>query len=292
MKRVTLGVTLVALTLAGCATTPPGTDGDLVDDWAPIAAATSFTPESGTCHPTETEVGYRSSYTPVPCDELHVLETLHVGTVTGDDATGSQPPEAGSAGMQTAYATCEQEVNQALGADWRSGRILLSIIWPSPAGWEGGSRWFRCDVREHRSLDNPSAVSRTASLVGALKGDSPLRHACFEPILSDDKIEEMTAVACTEKHHAEFVGLLTAPDTDYAKFQRNEDEISEGCYKLIAEYAGVPRSDVEYRTGYIYYTPLEEEWLTGNRGIQCYLWVDDRNLTRSMKDAGKAGLPL
>lgn len=103
----------------------------------------------------------------------------------------------------------------------------------------------------------------------------------------------MAPVACTKKHHAEFVGVWIAPDTDYAEFERNKDRTGESCYKLIADYAEVPRSDVEYRTGYIFlYTQMEEEWLTGNRGVQCFLWVDDRNLTRSMKDAGKAGLPL
>ncbi|WP_025617751.1 septum formation family protein [Salinispora cortesiana] len=293
MKRVTLCATLVTLTLAGCATAPPpGIDGDLVDDWAPIAAATGFAPEAGTCHPTVTKIGHRSSYAPTPCDQPHVVETLHVGTVTGDEATDSTPPEAKSAGMRTAYATCEREVNQALGADWRSGRISLSIVLPSQAGWEGGSRWFRCDVSEEKSLDDPSAVSRTASLAGGLKGDSPLRHTCFEPVLDDDKVSKMKPVACTKKHHAEFVGVWTAPDTDFADFEQDKDQTRGGCLKLIADYAGVPRSDVRYRSGLIYYEPAKEQWLNGNRGVQCFLWIDDRNLTRSMKGAGKAGLPI
>lgn len=138
MKRVTLSATVVALTLAGCAAAPPGTDGDLVDDWTPLAAATGFTPEAGTCHPTISAVGYRSAYAPTPCDQPHTSETLYVGTLTGADATGSRPPEADSTATRTAYATCEREANQALGADWRSGRIDLSVILPSRAGWEGG----------------------------------------------------------------------------------------------------------------------------------------------------------
>ncbi|ABP54333.1 septum formation family protein [Salinispora tropica] len=292
MKRVTLCATLVALTLAGCATAPPGTDGDLVDDWAPLATATGFTPDAGTCHPTGSKVGYRSSYAPAPCDQPHMVETLHVGTVTGADTTDSAPPKAGSAGMQAAYATCEQEVNQALGADWRSGRVGLTVVMPSRGGWEGGSRWFRCDVHEEKSLDDRSAVSRTASLTGALKGDSELRHTCFEPALEDDQVTEMKPVACDQKHHAEFVGVWTAPDTDFADFQRNEDKTDKGCAELIAEYVGVPRSDVKYRAGWIYYEPWEEQWINGDRGVQCFLWVGDRNLTRSMKGAGKAGLPI
>lgn len=290
MRRIALCATLVALALAGCAS-PGGTDGDLVDDWAPIAAATGFTPEAGTCHRTETG-GYRSSYSPRPCDESHIRETLHVGTVTGAGAAESRPPTTGSAGMQDAYATCHREVNQALGADWRGGRIGLYVMFPSQAGWRGGSRWFRCDVSEVRSLDDPSSVPRSASLAGALKGDSPLRHTCFEPeIDDDDELTSMAAVSCTSRHHAEFVGVWTAPDTDYATFKRNERKTSDGCSALIAEYAGVPRANLRYRSGWIYYEPTEEQWRDGERGVGCFLYVDSRSLTRSMKGAGKAGLP-
>lgn len=290
MRRIALCATLVALALAGCAP-PGGTDGDLVDDWAPIAAATGFTPEAGTCHRAETG-GYRSTYAPYPCDESHLTETLHVGTLTGADAAGSRPPTSGSDGMRAAYATCHREANEALGADWRSGRIDLYVMFPSPAGWRGGSRWFRCEVSEVRSLDDLETVPRSASLVGALKGDSPLRHTCFEPKADDDDVlTGMTAVSCTSRHHAEFVGVWTAPDTDYATFKRNDRKTGDGCSALIAEYAGVPRGDLKYRSGWIYYEPTEEQWRNGERGVRCFLYVDGRSLTRSMKGAGKAGLP-
>ena len=39
-------------------------------------------------------------------------------------------------------------------------------------------------------------------------------------------------------------------------------------------------SDLQYRAGTIFYHPYEQEWQNGNRGVQCFLWLDDRNLTR------------
>lgn len=294
MKRrwLVLCGTVVTLALGGCVTPPAGTDGDLVDDWAPISAATVFTPEASTCHSFVARVGYLDGYAPVPCDQAHKVETLHVGTLTGAAAKGVEPPAAGSAGMRAAHTTCHREATRALGADWRTGRIGLSVVLPSPAAWTGGARWFRCDAAEIRSMDDPSVVSRDTGLAGALKGTSPLRHTCFNPTIEDDRVTEMAPVACTRRHHAEFVGVWVAPDTSFAAFQKNQRRVRDGCGGLIAAYAKVPRSEVRYRTGTIWYHPQESEWRNGNRGVQCFLWISHRNLTRSMKGAGRAGLPM
>ncbi len=282
----------VALTLAGCVTPPAGTDGDLVDDWAPISAATAFAPEAGACHAFVARVGYLDGYAPVPCDQPHKVETLHVGTLTGAAATGSEPPAAGSAGMRSARTVCQREANRALGADWRGGRIVLSVVFPSPAGWTGGSRWFRCDAAEVKSLDDPSVLARATGLAGALTGPSTLRHTCFNPTVDGDQVSAMAPVACTRRHHAEFVGIWTAPDTSFAAFRKNQNRARDGCGALIAAYTKVPRGEVRFRTGSIWYHPSESEWRDGNRGVQCFLWISDRKLTRSLKGAGRGGLPM
>jgi hypothetical protein len=51
-------------------------------------------------------------------------------------------------------------------------------------------------------------------------------------------------------------------------------------------------ANVQYRAGTIFYHPYEQEWKDGNRGVQCFLWVSDRSLTRSMKGAGSKALPI
>ncbi|RKN40231.1 septum formation family protein [Micromonospora endolithica] len=294
MRRWLIGVVLgaaTALALGGCGDPPAGTDGDLTDDWTTIAAPAAFTPEAGTCHSQVQDVGYLSSYGPIGCDVPHRVETLHVGTLTGAAAQTDKPPAPGSAGTRTAYAACHREVNKALGADWRTGRVGVTVVYPSPAAWTGGSRWFRCDATEVRGVDDPSVVLRTGSLKGALTGAAPLRHGCYDPVMKGDAVTEMKAVACTSRHRAEFVGVWVAPDTSYAAFDRAEAKAHRACLSLVASYTKVPRSDVQFRIGSIYFQPYEQDWRNGDRGVQCFLWADDRTLTRSVKNAGTKALP-
>ncbi|RIV37759.1 septum formation family protein [Micromonospora radicis] len=293
MRRWLAGIALgaaVTLTLAGC-TRPAGTDGDLVDDWAPMAAPTVFTPEPQTCHAQPQEVGYLGAYRPVDCAQPHRAETLHVGTLS--DAGGAGPPADGSAPMRTAYADCDRRVRAALGADWRTGRIGLSVLFPSPTAWTGGARWFRCDVHETQGLDVPVPVRRTASLTGALSGPSPLRHGCFNATISDDEVVEMTAVGCRNGHRAEFVGLWQAPDTSFQAFADNPERTHRACRSAVAEFAKVPDDgNLQFRVGTIFYHPAPQEWRNGNRGVQCFLWSSDRLLNRSLKGAGTRALPV
>ncbi|MGW4499822.1 septum formation family protein [Micromonospora sp. NPDC004336] len=283
---------VAALALAGCGT-PAGTDGDLTDDWPAPAAPQAFVPAAGVCHSVVQEVGYLTAYNPVDCAASHRAETVHVGTLTGAAAERTTPPPAGSAGMRAARSECDTKANEAVGADWRSGRLGLSVVLPSPGAWDGGARWFRCDLSERTSLDEANAKARTGSLKGALTGAAPLAHRCFNPKVSDDDVREMVPVACTSKHHAEFVGVWRAPDTSYQAFTRDSMKVHRACRALIARYARVPNnSDLQYRAGTIFYHPFEREWRNGNRGVQCFLWVSDRNLTRSMKGAGTKGLPV
>jgi len=288
---VAVGVT-AALALAGCGA-PAGVDRDLADDWAAFPAAQAFVPESGVCHPTIQDVGYLSGYNPVDCTASHRSETLHVGTLSGPEAKQSAPPRAGSAGMRAAHAECDRQVSKAVGADWRSGRLHLSVIFPSAPAWSGGARWFRCDLSEVTSLDDGSVTARATSLRNALAPGSPLALGCFNPKLSKDDIEEMQPVACTAKHHAEFVGVYQFPDITYAAFTRDPQRAHKACRGLIAKYVKVPNnSDMQYRSGTIIYHPLEDEWKNGDRGVQCFLWLSDRTLTKTLKGAGSKALPV
>lgn len=283
---------VAVLALAGCGA-PGGADGNLTDDWPGFGPAKGFVPENGACHTIVQDVGYLSGYNPVGCTEPHRAETLYVGTLTGADAGRGTPPRAGSNGMRTARAECDRQVSKAVGADWRSGRVMVSVVFPSALAWTGGARWFRCDAAEVASLDDISVIAREASLKNALKPGSPLAHGCFNPKLSKDDIEEMRPVACTAKHHAEFVGIYQAPDITYAEFGRTSLRAHKACRGLIAKYVKVPNnSDMQYRAGTIIYHPYEQEWKDGNRGVQCFLWLDDRTLTRSLKGAGTKGLPI
>jgi hypothetical protein len=288
------GVGMAAVfALAGCGG-PAGVDGDLVDDWRALPAAKLFVPETGTCHPTSQSVGYLSGYNPVDCATSHRAETLHVGNLTGAPADRSTPPTAGSAGVRAARAECDQQVNKAVGADWRSGRLQLSVVFPSAAAWTGGARWFRCDVIEVASIDDSAVKTRSASLRDALKPGSPLAYGCFDPKVSGGAVQDMRAVACTTKHRAEFVGIYQYPDVAYSEWRNSTQRAHKACRSLVAKYVKVPdNSDLQYRTGTIVYHPFgEKEWKDGNRGVQCFLWLSDRTFTRSLKGAGSKALPI
>ncbi|MGW0435056.1 septum formation family protein [Micromonospora sp. NPDC003197] len=293
MRRwLTLGAlgAVAALALTGCAN-PGGVDGDLTDDWAAVGELKIFVPENGTCHLDFSEVGYRSAYNPVDCGQSHRLETLHLGTFTGEDANRTSPPPVDSPSMRTARQECDTKVAEVLGGDWRNSRLELSIVLPSPQGWTGGARWFRCDLSENKSLDDPGLTLRSSSLKGALSSPSDLLLGCYNPKLVKDELDTMTPVACTAKHRAEFVGIFQAPDTSFDGMAA--DSIHRGCLGVVAKYAGVSNdSNMKYRAGTIYYPPSEEAWEAGERGIRCFLWIGDRDMTKSVKGGGSKALPI
>ncbi|WP_431729250.1 septum formation family protein [Verrucosispora sp. TAA-831] len=293
MRRWWIGVALgaVTLALAACSTRPAGVDGDLVDDWPVMAAPEVFTPAAQTCHPQPQDVGYLSGYAPVDCAQPHRAETLHVGRLT--EAGGTTPPEEGSTAMRTAYRECDRAVRGVLGGDWRTARIGLTVVLPSPRAWTGGARWFRCDAHETDALDTPTPVRRTASLAGTLDGSSSLRHRCFRAETKGDEVTEMVAVKCSARHHAEFVGVWKSPAKSYAAFEKDTARAHRGCLSLIATYAKVPDDgNMQYRAGTVYYHPSEAEWRNGERGVQCFLWLNDRTLTKSVKGGGSRALPI
>ncbi|WBB82331.1 septum formation family protein [Micromonospora sp. WMMD882] len=290
LRAVALGA-VAALAVAGCGT-PEGTDGDLTDDWKLPAAPVVFQPANGVCHPFHQEIGYVTSYQPVDCGQQHLAETVHLGALTGAHAERGTPPAAGSAARQAAFAECHREATRALGADWRTGRLGLSVVFPSPNGWRGGARWFRCDLLERASLDRDAPQQRTAGLKGALKAASPLAYGCFKAELVSGDVRAMAPTSCARKHDAEFVGVYEAPAGSFAAFDKNDAKVHRECLKKVAAYAKVPDDgNLKYRAGTIAYQPDEDEWQDGNRGVKCFLWLSGK-LTRSVKGGGTKALPI
>jgi len=283
-----------ALALTACGGNPPGVDGGIADDWKPMAEPRPFVPESGVCHASAVESGYRAAYAPVDCAATHLTETVHVGTFTGDAAQGDSPWRPGSRQYRTAFDDCGDKADAFLGGDWLGARLSINLVLPPAEAWSGGSRWYRCDLAEVRSLDDTSMVSREGSLAGALAKPSPLRYGCFNPRTKDGVVEEMVPVACDKPHRSEFVGIWTAPDSSYQAFiEGDEKAVHRGCQRLIAAYAKVPNDgDIQYRTGTIYFSPTAPEWEQGNRGVKCFSWDSTRTLNRSIKGGGPKLLPV
>ncbi|MGN9914596.1 septum formation family protein [Phytohabitans sp. LJ34] len=279
---------LVATLLAACSK-PAGVDGDLVDDWKAQPEATSFVPESGVCHlslPDERLIS-RTAYNPIDCATEHHYETVFVGELTGSAKDASAPPDAGSEGARKTFEECDKKVTEYVGADWRGGRLDIYIYYPAKAAWEGGSRWFRCDVTEIQSLDSNEIKRRAGNLKDVLKAAAPIAFGCFRAVLSGDNINAMNAVACGQAHGAEFAGVWAAPESTYADFEKNTQRAHDGCRGVIAKWAKIPNDgNLKFRTGTIIYFPTEEEWNDGDRGVQCFAWISDQKLRGSGKGAG------
>ncbi|MDG4824478.1 septum formation family protein [Asanoa sp. WMMD1127] len=281
---------VAALALAGCGGNPAGVDGDLSDDWRPISEPKPFVPAAEVCHSTAVESGYLAAYAPVDCATTHMTETVHVGEV-GD--AGAKPPAPGQKPYKTAYGECGAKANAFLGGDWRGARLALTLVLPAPEAWQGGSRWFRCDIAETRSLDDTSMASRDGSLKGALAKPSSLHYGCFTPKISKDIVQEMVAVGCTKTHRSEFVGVYNAPDKAYKTFIDDSETIHKACLNAVATYAKLPKDgNLAFRTGTIYYYPTAAEWDQGNRGVKCFSWDSGRTYTRSIKNGGTSLLPV
>jgi len=294
LAAAALGAATAAL-LAGCGN-PAGVDGELVDDWAPVSAPTTFTPPSGVCHAQGyADVGYLASFESVDCATGHRTETVHVGAFTGAAAAKPAPPAKGSLDLRAAYRECDAKAREYVGADWRLGRLWLGVVLPSPRAWEGGAKWFRCDLSEMTTVeDNGETVTRTGSLRNVLKAPSPVSLTCYAVKLDrQGAIDTMPPADCRKPHNAEFAGVWTAPYLPYPKKDADWDRFHTECRKVIAAYVGVPADkDIKFRTGVVSLPGGEDQWQIGNRGVRCYLWISDRTLTASVKGGGAKALPI
>ncbi|MCI4062294.1 septum formation family protein [Micromonospora sp. R77] len=287
---------LITAVLAGCGT-PAGTDGDLTDDWRPVGQVTQFAPKAGDCHLSAEPTSYLTGYQPVDCTRTHLVETVHLGTFTGAVAARATPPPLGSAAMRPAFAECDARTTAFVGGDWRGARLTFQVVPPSPAGWAGGSRWFRCDLFElstieggtRRSRPNDYPVQRSGTLRDALKGPSKLAYGC----LTEDEWASFQQTTCQQGHQYEYVGTWTAPDGQYPDAAAREDGIHANCRTVVARYAKVPvDGQLRYRTGTSYRLPTVEAWARGDRGVRCFFWSGGKKLTGSIRGGGTKALPV
>ncbi|MGK5440276.1 septum formation family protein [Micromonospora sp. URMC 105] len=291
MRRRSAAVAaLVAALVAGCAAPPAGTDGDLVDDWGRPAAAQQFVPRVGDCHAVSEPTV--DNYEPVDCGQTHLLETIHVGTFTGDLARRPTPPRFWSTVMRPAFTECDAAARAFVGRDWRDGRVAVQAVPPSTQGWQGGARWFRCDVfllSGHSSANgsSDSIMRRTGSLRGAMAGASPLTHTCFDL----DQWYTLEARPCAGPHRYEYVGVWTSPLERRADVDRDPEAVHARCRELVYRFADVP-ADRAVRTGTQYKLPSEQGWARGDRGVRCFHWTGGRTVSQSVRGRGASAIRL
>lgn len=281
------------LLLAGC-TLPDGVDGDLVDTWDQLPEPVGFTPEAGVCHPAGyQERGSLADYQPVDCEQPHRAETVYVGEISGEAAGEVRPPEPGTGAWRAAFEQCEQRAEEYLGADFRYGRLWLTVTVPTVDAWDGDARWLRCDIAQVNESDE--VVEREGSLEQVLLEPTELSYSCSNAVLDEnDNVDVLEPVACDEAHDTEFVGVFhVAADTSYP-FSDDvwDNQVHPGCRELVAEFADVPRDRVEFVTGTIGVPPGRDDFDNGDRGIRCHLWLDgDRDVSQSLQGEGEDAFP-
>ncbi|WP_433365551.1 septum formation family protein [Actinoplanes sp. CA-142083] len=277
MRRWMAAIAMIACTaLAGCGVDlPRGVDGDLTNNWKPMAAAAQFRPQAGACHADLAKNATPDDYEPVPCTGAHLAETVAVAEVSK---------------QSQAYATCSKKASAFLGGDWRTGWVVLQPVLPTREAWSGGARWVRCDVAETSPVDG-ALVRRQGSMKGAVKAGGKLRMACANPTIDGDSVTEMHPVACAGTHTAEFAGLFA---TDRARSsQLSSDELAEGCDTAIAKFTGLPDDDtLPSRIGWLGFPPDDAAWTMGDRAIRCFLWLNGEKMKGSYRDAGTAKLKI
>jgi hypothetical protein len=288
-RGVVAVVGVLGFGLAGCAGAPDGVDGDLVGGWAPMPEPELMVPEAGVCHSGD----YRETvtlgfyYNPTDCTVPAALETVHVGRFEGEAADRDTPPNPGTGHWRAAYRECDEAAEDYLGANFRHGFLWLGVGVPTNPAWRAGSRWFRCDVEEYNDDDRVAVLA--GSRRGALAGPSELARGCFT-YTPDEWLEP---VECGEPHQAEFVGVWYSEESRPPRNDARWASVHRACRELIAEYVGVPvDGDLPFRTGTFVDPILDEEWDNGDRGFRCYLWLEDAELTESLKGAGPDALPV
>ncbi|HEY0697828.1 MAG TPA: septum formation family protein [Micromonospora sp.] len=234
---------------------------------------------------------------PLPCEQEHLAETVHVGTFGEAAADADNPPASGTAPLRDAYATCDPAASRYVGSEWHGGRLAMTVVTPSASGWAAGERWYRCDLSEIDSLNAPVPQKRTGSLRGALTSTPSLRLGCFDPVLgADDQLVSLSPVSCDGPHHSEFAGIWPAPESPSGTADAagepdfEENTVLNGCAPPVARFVGVSEDEIRVRIGLLWWLPSGPAWAAGDRAVLCFLW-SEKPLDRSLRGAGMPGLP-
>jgi hypothetical protein len=148
-----------------------------------------------------------------------------------------------------------------------------------PVAEPAGYRTSYAPVGSRQHPDD-QAAERTGSLRGELTHPSPRAHGCF----NEDQYEILAPVACTKPHRFEYVGNWTAPDGKYETVDRDQNPVHGHCRDVVAAYTkGTSSAKLARGAGTTYRLPSPEAWERGDRGVRCFYWSDDRDLTRSLK---------
>src|SRR5215813_13994551 len=132
----------LALLTAGCVSSTP----KIADEWPAMQPPHAFTPEADTCHAGVVSTVSAKTYHPIDCGQKHLVQTIHVGRLSGAIAELPDPPELSDIAAEPAYAECDKGAAAKLGRNWRDFQLDLLVRLPGATAWQAGARWVRCDL--------------------------------------------------------------------------------------------------------------------------------------------------
>jgi len=273
--RWLLVVLVATLALAGCGGLPSGVDGNLTNDWSAMPQPKIAVPVAGVCYVDRYVHVWVGDFTTVDCADMHQVETAFVGTFTGADAERSAAPATDSPAMPAAYAQCQKGASDYLGGDWHTADVWLGLVVPSNAAWQGGARWFRCDMI-HRSDPFATSIVDHGSVKGDLAGARSAAYGCLTT--TEDKDRRITAAKpadCASPHSAEFAGLYTAPDVPYPSETTGTTMLERGCQGVVATFLGF-QNPSQWTSSTVGWWGLgwdEDQWKLGDRVTQCFAYA-------------------
>ena len=283
LRRVAATALLaVALLVAGCAP-PPGTDGDLVNEWGAMAEPTGWEPAAGVCLSWHSDFIRRVNYKPVNCAEAHYYEIVHIGTLAGG---GSAPPAKSTQAYREAWARCDAKTTELLGGPWRERRINLALSLPATEAWRSGARWVICSAAQVHRLNAGDTMLIRGSFRGRF-GDPELQFGCVQVEPNGNFVPR----SCTQPHNAEFAGLADWPgswESLLAESDKDQGQDHTLCAEVVATFAGA----ASVRTGTWIWMPKEADWNLGDRSLRCYLYLEDTQVSDTLQGVGAGGWPV
>jgi len=302
MTAVLVGV---LLGVSGCGARVAGTDGDLVDDWTPMAAAKFDLPKAGMCLDSPSKAPFDPGFaraTPIECDRGHTLEVVLVGTVEGSAAQGSEPPAAGSEGFRAAYAACGKAASAYVGGDWYTGMLGIDVQMPTRAPWTGGLRSYVCSIFTMSSAMGVMSFT-SGSLKGSLAGNAPKAIRCLEVVGTKgsdgwwDRISALTPIDCGQPHEAEYVGTVSIGAGATGELPAKDvlqKWTTDVCWPVIAGYMGLTSAQFDARDdiGLAWDGMDKNQWDAGDRHQRCFaLFSPGKKIHASIRGLGRNPLP-
>ncbi len=267
LTRLLVALTLAVLVLAGCRQ-GPGAGPEAGPNSDPRQVDALPAPELGACRrltPQDVAAATNATRT-VDCREPHTAQTYAVGTMPGALADAAYDDRAVGA---FAYDTCSKRFLRFLGADESlSMRTVLSWAWfrPSPAAWEQGARWYRCDVvgggeQSRRYVDLP------ADARGLLLKATDRWLVCVQ----GPSVTGSVKIPCSRPHDWRAISTIVVDDASapYPGDRLVEVRSRDFCSASVGALLGYP---VDYDFGYTWFH--EAEWQAGNRRSVCWARTD------------------